>query len=234
MIDLLTISVNQSLADYTEARYHKRSIFSITARDGKIEQLEKGIVEGACIRVLVDGSLGFCSTTRLDKKGIIKALETATCLASVLKTQTPHIKIKFAEIKTRSDKYRTPLKKDPFSEDLSELVELVRDADDLIHSFKFIVSDTVNLTIVDDYETFVNSIGSRIMQRIVRCFAATMAVARIKGKIASAYEIIGAQAGIESYDDSLFDISKTTAQRATKIAPKKGSAWRRLSSSVRK
>ncbi|MEM2988215.1 MAG: DNA gyrase modulator, partial [Candidatus Bathyarchaeia archaeon] len=80
-VEVLRESLKKRVEGYSEIRYHKRQTFNISVKDGKIDTLNSGAVEGACARVLVDGSWGFASTTTLEKGKVAKMLKDAASLA---------------------------------------------------------------------------------------------------------------------------------------------------------
>jgi TldD protein len=182
---------------YVELRYHKRQTFTVSVKDGKIDILNNGILEGACARTLINGSWGFSSTTVLEKNEIKKILETSASLAKASKPKKKR-EAKLVKVKPYIDKYETPMKIDPRKKEKEELVSLVIDVDENVRGFaNTIVSDTVTFNIVDDELAFLSSEGAEISQRLVRCFGSVMVIAREKGNIASAYESIGEESGLE-------------------------------------
>lgn len=207
---------------YVELRYHKRETFNVSIKDGKIDTLNNGVVEGACARVLTDGSWGFSSTTVLEKEKINKILEDAASLAKASKSKKKRV-VKLASVKPQVDKYETPIKIDPRKTGREELVHLVIDVDKDVRGFsKNIVSDTVMFNIVDDELVFLSSEGAEISQRIVRCFGNVMVIAREKGNIVSAYESIGEQSGLEVLKKTpLHNAGETAAERASKLVSAK-------------
>ncbi len=221
IMDLLKESLKRSLG-YAELRYHKRSSLIISVKDGNIDALNSGAVEGACARTLVDGSWGFASTTLLEKDNIKKILADSASLARASKLKKKRI-VKLAEVKPVVDKYVVPMKIDPRKADKEELVRLVIDVDKDVRGFsKTIVSDTINFNIVDDELVFLSSEGAEISQRLVRCYGNVMVVAREMGNIASAYESIGGQSGLELLKKTpLIDVGRTAAERASKLVSAK-------------
>jgi len=221
VIDLLKECLKKSRG-YGELRYHKRDTFTVSLKDGKIDVLNSGIIEGACARVLKDGSWGFSSTTMLEKDKIDKILEDAASLAKASKSKKKR-SVKLASVKPHVDKYETPMKIDPRKTGREEFVRLIIDVDKNVRGFsKNIVSDTVTFNIVDDELAFLSSEGAEILQRIVRCFGNVMVIAREKGNIASAYESIGAQSGLEVLEKTpLINVGMTAAERASKLVSAK-------------
>ncbi|MCS7124795.1 MAG: TldD/PmbA family protein [Candidatus Bathyarchaeota archaeon] len=221
-VELLKDCIKDFHKGYVELRYHQRRSFNVSVKDGKIDTLNNGAVEGVCARVLIDGSWGFASTTVLGKEKIRKMLDNATSLAEASKPVKKR-PASLAFIKPCIDKYETPMKRDPRKADKEELVSLVLDVDKTVRDYsKTIVSDTVTFNVVDDNIAFVNSEGSEIRQRIVRCFGNVTVIAREKGNITSAYEGIGEQSGLEILEKTpLMNAGLIAAERASKLVSAK-------------
>jgi TldD protein len=221
IIDLLKERLKKSRG-YGELRYHKRDTFTVSIKDGKIDVLNNGMIEGVCARTLIDGSWGFSSTTMLEKDRIDKILKNAFSLAEASKPKKKRV-VKLASLKPSVDKYETPMKIDPRKSGKEELVRLVIDVDKDVRGFsKNIVSDTVTFNVVDDDLGFLSSDGAEILQRLVRCYGSVMVIAREKGNIASAYESIGEESGLEVLKKTpLGNVGKTAAERASKLVSAK-------------
>ena len=221
IINLLKERLKKSRG-YGELRYHKRDTFTVSIKDGKIDVLNNGMIEGVCARTLIDGSWGFSSTTMLEKDRIDKILKNAFSLAEASKPKKKRV-VKLASLKPNVDKYETPMKIDPRKSGKEELVRLVIDVDKDVRGFsKNIVSDTVTFNVVDDDLGFLSSDGAEILQRLVRCYGSVMVIAREKGNIASAYESIGEESGLEVLKKTpLGDVGKTAAERASKLVSAK-------------
>jgi len=221
MLDLETY-LKRSTADYVEIRSHQREAFSVSVKDGKVEKISSGINKGACARTLVNGSWGFSSTTILNHQNMLDLIKDAESLAKASKPKKKRL-VEIAPVKPYVDRYETPVKRDPKSENLDFLLELVLEADKRVRSYsKHVVSDTLSLSVIDDELSFVNSEGARISQRIIRCFGGAFVVARSNGNITSTYEIIGAQAGLEVFDETpILDAALKAAERAVRIVPKR-------------
>jgi len=219
MLDTLVKCLEKSSADHVEMRHHRRHTLRISIRDGKMDELNNGFVEGVCCRAMVKGSWGFGSTTSIEEKDVVKALKDATSLAKASKPKKKRL-VKLAEVKPAKDDYTTKMKRDPRKADQEELVSLVRDTDANVRGFsKRIVSDTVVFAVIDDDLAFASSEGAQIAQRIVRSIGSVMAIAREQGNLTSAYEAIGEQSGLEVLEKTpLTQIGQIAAERAHKLA----------------
>jgi len=222
MIDLLESCISRARESYMEMRGHSRRVFSVTVKDGKVERIIRGLNRGVCTRVLKDGSWGFSSTTIINKRSLMKLIKDAESLADSSKPKKKR-SVEIAPVQPYVDTYKTLMKRDPRREDLESLVEDVLEADGEAHSYsKNVASTSISLSIIDDDLYFINSDGAKIIQRIVRCFGGALVIARSNGKIASAYENIGSQAGLEVFEEtSIREATLEAAKRAVRIAPKR-------------
>jgi len=75
---LKALDVGSSLgARYVEARYHRHSRSSLFSRNGEVIGTESSVSEGIAVRVIVNGALGFASTTILTEESVRKTVEDA-------------------------------------------------------------------------------------------------------------------------------------------------------------
>ena len=222
MLDLLEKCISRVKEGFVEMRGQSRRVFSVRVKDGRIDRLMHGLNEGACSRILIDGSWGFSSTTIINEKGISKIIEDAEALARSSKPAKRR-RVEIAVIEPHIDYYESEMKRDPRSEDLEFLVEEALEVDKETREYsKSIASTSIGFSIVDDELYYVNSDGARIKQRIVRCFGDAFVIARSEGKIASAYESRGRQGGLEIFRETpIRDAALEAAERAVRIAPKR-------------
>ncbi|MDI6840141.1 MAG: TldD/PmbA family protein [bacterium] len=66
---------------WTEIRYHNKLINSVTIRKGELEQSNSIQQKGVGIRVIINGTLGFSSTSRVEKEVLIHVLTEANTAA---------------------------------------------------------------------------------------------------------------------------------------------------------
>ncbi|MEM0365121.1 MAG: TldD/PmbA family protein [Candidatus Nitrosocaldus sp.] len=81
-MDILHKVLDASSAQYTELRYHARTLNEIRIVDGKVERARSVIKSGVGIRVLKYGRWGFSSTSIITRDELIRALEQAIKSAS--------------------------------------------------------------------------------------------------------------------------------------------------------
>ena len=81
MLDLLEKCISRIKVGFVEMRGQSRRVFSVRVKDGRIDRLMRGLNEGVCSRILIDGSWGFSSTTIIDEEAIMNILKDAEALA---------------------------------------------------------------------------------------------------------------------------------------------------------
>ncbi len=77
-------AVINSAKYWTELRYHNRETRSLGVRKGIVNQMNSKIYSGVGIRVLMDGTWGFSSTSDISRAGLIAALKVAEEMALAL------------------------------------------------------------------------------------------------------------------------------------------------------
>lgn len=110
-------------ASYSEIRFHRVESTILKSRNGVMVSVTERTAEGLAVRVLVDGSLGFTSTTRTDRDGVAEAVGEAVSKA---KACSPYLRspVEFSDDRLGSTVYEVkPLKPfDSFSlEDKADL-----------------------------------------------------------------------------------------------------------------
>ncbi len=69
---------------WTEVRYHRRRGRALSVRKDEVVEMTSEHTEGVGLRVLIDGTWGFASTSDLTARGLEKALERADAMARAL------------------------------------------------------------------------------------------------------------------------------------------------------
>ncbi len=129
MEDLLQKAIAEASsmgATYVEARYHKNDYFTLRARNGNLIDSSREVEEGVGVRVLVDGSLGFASTSTLSKEGVLEAVRRAVAAAKRLSwlMKSP---LRLGPGRTGRVKYEVPVAKSFENTPLDEKIGLFRE-----------------------------------------------------------------------------------------------------------
>ncbi|NPE07558.1 MAG: hypothetical protein GNW80_04710 [Asgard group archaeon] len=149
-------------ANYIEARYVDSRDEGYTTRNGAL--IGGGIVntQGIAIRVLADGGIGFCSTAKLEKDHVKKAIELAIKMAKASKRKEPII---FSEEDVVKTKWSTPVKQNIADISDEEKIKFVYDLDKTLVSQDYgesLVTRTLMLNLNDVKKYIHNSEGSQI------------------------------------------------------------------------
>ncbi|MCG8643893.1 MAG: hypothetical protein MI862_29500, partial [Desulfobacterales bacterium] len=150
MIELLKELVATS-NEWVEFRYHKRVHTEIAIQNGELSKANLKTLAGVGIRVLVEGSWGFFSTSNLSKEGLAQALEesikAARMGAKFRKNKIEHLAI--GDIAKGSYHYLPDLKDPDLKEKITTLLEMdkaIREDSELV------VASEVAHNKLDDYK----------------------------------------------------------------------------------
>ncbi len=115
---------------WTEIRYHDKLVNSITIRKGELEESSSIEKKGVGIRVLINGTFGFSSTSQLEKESLIHALNEAAVAARDASANKKE-KIKGLQTTKLASGNFNPEVNDPLdSHSLEEKLSLVRNIEE--------------------------------------------------------------------------------------------------------
>jgi TldD protein len=205
-------------SDFTEIRFHRRRELSVLVRNGEVERVGGGSISGFCARSLVNGVWGFSSTTEISSGGVKSIIESSVKSAKALIGRSVR-RVQLKDRKTFRDTYITPMKKDPLNLNVEDMVRECLEVHKFIRSISPLITlDSVSMGVIDDYHVYSSSDGSFIIQRIVRCSGGCSVTAREAGNIATGYESVGAQSGMEIFEETpLIGAAEVAAKRAVRL-----------------
>lgn len=158
-------------ASEVEIRLEDIQSTQINFQKDSLEVLDKGISAGGCVRALVDGSWGFVSFNSIEDlpRRVRQAINNAKVLgrgSTILYDQEPHIEI-------------VPIKigRDPRYVPVSELVELIKNYNQIMLGVKGIISTSSHFLHFHYKRIFANKSGCYIEQEKMRATIILMAVA---------------------------------------------------------
>ncbi|RLG06621.1 MAG: TldD/PmbA family protein [Thaumarchaeota archaeon] len=131
MDDLLRYAIDEALklgADYAEARYQKDLEEVILLKNGVPEISARSIDEGIGVRVLIDGGLGFASTSEL-KRSSIRSIVRSAVSAARASTKLLKNRIKLAEGRLAQAKVEVKPRIRFDAVDLDAKIEFLKDID---------------------------------------------------------------------------------------------------------
>jgi len=175
--DLLRFAVDESLklgAEYAEARYQKDLSETMVLKNGVPEISARSIEEGVCVRILVEGALGFASTSSPSRSSLRKAIRSAYSMA---KASSRLIKNKISLSEESLSEARVEVKpRVRFdSVDLDMKIGFLKEIDKLIleageRSGVKVSTRLLEVGRMDVEKHLVNSDGADIRMRIPRAF----------------------------------------------------------------
>lgn len=154
-------------ATYADVRIGRYLNQFITTREDKVQNIVNSESYGVGIRVIVNGTWGFSSTSDVSKEGIQKATQRAVAIAKAnSKIQTEPVKL--VPVKGYGEvEWKTPLSKNAFDIPVSEKVDLILGANAaaMAEGASFVSN---NLYMVNEQKYFASTEGSYINQDIHR------------------------------------------------------------------
>ncbi len=149
-------------ASYIEARFVDSRSEGYTTRNGAIIGGGESFSKGIGIRVITEGGIGFCSTAKLEKQNIEKAIDIALKMAQASKRKTP---IVFSEEDVVETKWQADVKQHIEDKSDEEKVQFIIDLDKTLVNQDFgesLVMRTLLLEMTRNKKYIVNSEGSKV------------------------------------------------------------------------
>ncbi len=219
ILDWLIEKAKERNCEFAEARYVSKRGSYVRAQDGKIEELSSGETRGVGIRVIVNGKWGFASSSSLEQKALLSALESAISSARSLREgKGERAVVKEVEPIEAEKELKCKIEPaDVAEEDKARMVlEWEREAKgvnpDLIVNTVCWLSDTTR------EEEVHNSLGTKVRSRLVHT-SASVFVASAKGEVRqTGVERVGGAKGYELVENlSPENFSLKAAQKAISL-----------------
>ncbi len=216
MEDLVSKIVNYGLekgADFVDVRIEDYSTVSIDIREG-IPRISSSITNGASIRVLYKGALGFAATSSISEEGLVKALNSALRQARALSGKSKPID--FYRVSSRHDYVKEDIIVDPRNvpidvktKDLLELNRSIYSLNEKIKALTIRYMDTVGKTIYGSSE------DRYIEQEYSYTWLYIWATGREGDILVSARETAGTRKGYVLFKK--YDVNKLAEKIASRI-----------------
>jgi TldD protein len=172
-----------SYADIRINRYRNQFIFT---RDRRIQNIVNTESYGFGVRVIVDGTWGFSSSSKVTADEIARVAGEAAAIARANRGVNTEA-VQLAPVEAYDTTWNTPVKKDPFELPLQTKVDLLMAINDA--ALKVPGASFVNaaLQFVNEQKYFASSEGSHIQQSLIRSYPSftVTAVDRSTGKFYS-------------------------------------------------
>ncbi|MHA1212315.1 MAG: TldD/PmbA family protein [Candidatus Heimdallarchaeota archaeon] len=210
-------------ASYVDFRYQLYSNEEIRVENRSLEEFKSRNFGGIGIRVVVDGAVGFASTSDLAKDNIDKTLKTAFKLAKSFDSKRGN----FADKKVVTKDEKVPIKVDPFEVSPEEKVNLLLETNKTAYISDEIKNVITVMGSAKDYRFFTASDGTRTTIQVptVGVFQVTTAV--VDGKMDTVFHGTGGCTGYEKiqqedWNDFSVDLAELAIRTAKAASPKAG------------
>ncbi|MEX0568344.1 MAG: PmbA/TldA family metallopeptidase, partial [Candidatus Njordarchaeota archaeon] len=182
--------------DFCDARFEKHHWFTIMIINGEIRSVSMDTLLGVSIRVLVDGSWGYASTTNLSWESIKETGDRAYRLAkSICGTRNKRLEL---EATTVSKHVKAKIKINPIDVDIKEKLEVLmaldkaqRDADKRVVNSNSAYSESISLF------NLSNSLGANISWNEIRTRIVAYPIVAEEGKMQSSFFVRDGTKGFE-------------------------------------
>lgn len=213
-MDVMEKLIEESPADYTEARFHRREKTQIILRKGEIEDITSETYSGVGVRVLHEGAWGFSSVNSTEESFLKEALQVAIKMAKAASSKKRE-KVSLQEVTPVTGKFKPEIK-DPLSDHcIEEKIELCVETDKAICSHKNIKSSFILYQELIDSKWIFTSDGSRVHISDSKPQFYVGAVAGSGSDLFSYVDAIGTTAGWELFKKRP---PETMVEKATSLA----------------
>lgn len=216
MFELLE-SVLKKARGWAELRYHDRMMNTIAVRKGELEESRSLKLSGVGIRALREGTLGFSSTSRISRDGLLQALRDAERAAEISAKEKKD-KIKGLDERGLAQGSFKPEINDPVeNHSLEEKLKLVMDIEKRVRkSSRLIKSAFVRYVELIDEKYILTTDGARAHILDVKPEFSIMAVAEKNSDSVMAFESAGVTGGwIDLFEKrSAEEMADVAAKRA--------------------
>lgn len=199
IIDYALECARKKGAEYAEARAQSEEQERLILRNGILEAYLAGVDSGFCVRVIVDGGIGFASSDKWTKEEAKKIVDSALKYAKAANRKD---KIKFAQEKGVKTKWVVEQKEK--IEDVSPEEKIAK----FVDINKSLASCGVNIAatmiscttdLISKY--YVNSEGSRISSFVPKIGVDAFITIAEQGKTEQAFEQFGYSGGWEAFHE---------------------------------
>ncbi len=151
--------------DYGDLRVVLAKSESAEVRNGSPESISRRNSSGVGIRVVVDGCWGFAAVGSLEREDVLRTARLAVKVARA-SGLVREGRVALAELEPTTASYETPHQRDPFAVPLTEKLNVLVRASELMMRPEVRVSQAF-FTAYDTHKLFASTEGTRIDQHIV-------------------------------------------------------------------
>jgi TldD protein len=208
--ELAAAIVSRALAnggDFAELFAERSGSMSLTIDESRIEGVQSGVVEGAGVRVVKDGTAYFAHVDGLAERDLQRAADEAA--AALRGTRTAPAPLKASQTATQEIRVR------PEDVPAERKSELLRELDDRGRSQGAeVVQLRASYGEIRREIAVANSDGTFATDDRTRMRLGAMAVAQRDGNLETGFETLGGHRGFELLDDDPAAVAEQAAQKA--------------------
>ncbi len=172
-----------SYADVRINRYRNQFIFT---RDRRVQNIVNTEDYGFGVRVIVDGTWGFSSSSNVNKDEIARVAKQAVAIAKANRRLNEE-PVRLAPVEAYEAEWNTPVKKNPFDMPLQPKLDLLLQIHEEALKVKGASFVSASMQFVNEQKYFASTEGSHIQQSLIRSYPSfsVTAVDRGTGKFYS-------------------------------------------------
>ncbi|MEM0380297.1 MAG: TldD/PmbA family protein [Desulfurococcaceae archaeon] len=197
-LDILEKAINYGRergAEFIDIRYQEVLYELIVIDNGVVRSYDTSIVKGLGVRVLVDKTIGYSATNRLDFESVKDSIDKAIKIARSARKYSALVEI--LKRRTFRDRIVSHYSIDPLEVDPSNKLEVLMDTYRSTKEVNGIVSSVVRYGFERDYRVYVSSNGDFIEQTISLIGLSTFLVARVENVMERLHDQKSSVAGWE-------------------------------------
>lgn len=182
LIDAALDAAQLSGASYADARIVTTREQSVSVADSRLDAAETSESAGLGVRVMVDGSWGFSSSSDLSLDAVVRIAREAVAIAraSTLVSGEP---IRLAPVDAYQAVWTGPCARDPFEVPLDEKIELLLSADAALRAEEAVKLTRAAMGFTAVHKFFGSTVGSRIEQQYTEAGGGIVAYAISDGEV---------------------------------------------------
>ena len=170
LADAALAAAKQAGASYADIRINRYRNQFLFTRDRRVQNIVNTEDFGFGVRVLVDGTWGFASSSSVTKDDVAAIARQAAAIAKANKAVNTD-PVKLAPVEAFPDaEWNTPVKKDPFEVPLQPKIDLLLQMNDVALKVPGASFVSAFMLFVNEKKFFASSEGSYITQSLIRSY----------------------------------------------------------------
>jgi TldD protein len=166
LADMALGLARQAGASHADLRICAYRWQDLTARDGRLDNIQSGVGAGFGLRVLIDAAWGFAASEMVDENAIRQAVAAASENAAAIR-RLGAIPVSIETLQAYRDDWTMPMRVDPFQVSDSDKIDLLLEVTEVAKAAGASYC-TAHIALVREEKFFANSVGSRINQSRTR------------------------------------------------------------------